>query len=75
MTDLLPAHLHPLTLAFDKALREGRIPLDVAEIFCDRIYEAMLEERVRRNPRLMKDPVTAGAVRAIGGQHEVSQDG
>lgn len=59
------AHLHPFTMAFNDGLRDGSISLDVAAIFVDRVYEALLEARVRANPALLKDPLTAGAHKTI----------
>lgn len=50
-------HLYPFTLAFDQGLKDGTISLDIAETFADRIFDAVMEAKVRANPHLKKDPI------------------
>lgn len=47
MSKITAAHLAPLAIAFDQALREGAITLEQAYDFCDRTYTAYLEQRAR----------------------------
>jgi hypothetical protein len=65
MAKVTDAHLYPFTLAFNDGLRDGSITLANAGIFVERVYDAWLEARVQANPALLKDPLTAGAHKAI----------